>query len=72
MSHSGSTIQWLRGNLEIIEDVSEVEALAAKTDSNDSFYFYPVFAGLFARYAMSILKLLKDIVHLLLEINSRC
>ncbi len=50
VSHSGSTIQWLRDQLQIIDDAAESETLAAKVNSNDGLYFVPAFAGLFAPY----------------------
>jgi glycerol kinase len=50
VSHSGSTIQWLRDQLQIIHTASESETLAAHTTSNDGLYFVPAFAGLFAPY----------------------
>jgi glycerol kinase len=46
VSHSGSTIQWLRDQLKIISKASESETLAS--DHNDGLYFVPAFAGLFA------------------------
>jgi len=46
VSHSGSTVQWLRDQLGIISTASETETLA--TESNDGLYFVPAFAGLFA------------------------
>ncbi|CAJ1934489.1 unnamed protein product [Cylindrotheca closterium] len=46
VSHSGSTIQWLRDQLQIIDDAPESETLA--TEHNDGLYFVPAFAGLFA------------------------
>ncbi len=45
---SGSLIQWLRDNLEIIATAPEVEALAASVDDNGGVYFVPAFSGLFA------------------------
>ena len=45
---SGSLIQWLRDNLEIIATAPEVEALAASVDDNGGMYFVPAFSGLFA------------------------
>lgn len=50
VSHSGSTIQWLRDQLQIISDTAESEVLASKVSSNDGLYFVPAFAGLFAPY----------------------
>ena len=46
VSHSGSTIQWLRDQLQIIPSAPDSEALA--TVQNDGLYFVPAFAGLFA------------------------
>eukprot|EP00934_Nitzschia_sp_Nitz4_P008309 Nitzschia sp. Nitz4//scaffold22_size323478//90513//92450//NITZ4_000515-RA/size323478-augustus-gene-0.229-mRNA-1//-1//CDS//3329542959//8299//frame0 len=48
VSHSGSTIQWLRDQLCIISKAPESETLAEKHESNDGLYFVPAFAGLFA------------------------
>lgn len=50
ISHAGSTIRWLRDQLQIITDASESETLAKQTNSNDGLYFVPAFAGLFAPY----------------------
>lgn len=47
---TGSAIQWLRDQLEIIESASEVEALAASVPDNGGVYFVPAFSGLFAPY----------------------
>ena len=46
VSHSGSAIQWLRDQLQIIKEAPESGALATK--SNDGLYFVTAFAGLFA------------------------
>ena len=48
VSHSGSTIQWLRDKLNLIQSASESESLAMDTESNEGLYFVPAFAGLFA------------------------
>ena len=50
VSHSGSTIQWLRDQLQIIDSAPESEMYAQKVSSNDGLYFVPAFAGLFAPY----------------------
>lgn len=50
VSHSGSVIQWLRDQLQIISSAPESETLAEKVASNDGLYFVPAFAGLFAPY----------------------
>ncbi len=47
---TGSLIQWLRDNLELIESAPEVEELAATVDDNGDCYFVPAFSGLFAPY----------------------
>lgn len=46
VSHSGSTIQWLRDQLRLLNSASECEQLAS--DHNDGLYMVPAFAGLFA------------------------
>lgn len=48
VSHSGSTIQWLRDQLNLIDKAPESEDLAKKHDQNDGLYFVPAFSGLFA------------------------
>lgn len=47
---TGSLIQWLRDNLGMISDASEIEALAASVPDNGGAYFVPAFSGLFAPY----------------------
>ncbi|MDQ1571184.1 MAG: glycerol kinase [Actinomycetota bacterium] len=47
---TGSLVQWLRDNLGLIRDASEVEALAASVDDNGGAYIVPAFSGLFAPY----------------------
>ena len=42
----GAVVQWLRDSLEIIENSSDVEALAASVEDNCGVYFVPAFAGL--------------------------
>ena len=48
VSHSGSTIQWLRDQIGIISNASESETLARTTSSNDGLYMVPAFGGLLA------------------------
>ena len=50
VSHSGSVIQWLRDQLQIIDHASQSEDFASKVETNDGLYFVPAFAGLFAPY----------------------
>ena len=45
---AGATIQWLRDELGLIDDASEVEALARSVDDNGDVYLVPAFSGLFA------------------------
>ena len=47
---TGSLVQWLRDNLGIIRDASEIEALARSVPDNGGAYFVPAFSGLFAPY----------------------
>jgi len=50
---AGALIQWLRDNLGLIEDSSEVEELARQVDNNGGIYFVPAFSGLYAPYWQS-------------------
>ncbi len=43
---TGSSIQWLRDGLKLIEEASETEALAKKLKDNEGVYFVPAFVGL--------------------------
>jgi glycerol kinase len=45
---TGSLVQWLRDNLGIISETSEIEALASSVEDNGDVYFVPAFSGLFA------------------------
>lgn len=47
---TGSLIQWLRDNLNLIKDAQEVEPLANTVDDNGGLFFVPAFSGLFAPY----------------------
>ncbi len=47
---TGSLIQWLRDNLGMISQASEIEPLATSVDDNGDCYFVPAFSGLFAPY----------------------
>jgi len=48
VSHAGSTIQWLRDQLNLIESAQQSETFAETTTHNDGLYFVPAFSGLFA------------------------
>ena len=47
---TGSTIQWLRDGLQIINETSEVEALASSVPDNGGVYLVPAFTGLGSPY----------------------
>ena len=43
---AGAVVQWLRDGLGVIQDASDVEALAQEVDDNNGVYLVPAFAGL--------------------------
>jgi glycerol kinase len=45
---AGALVQWVRDNLGLIENASDIEALAKTVDDNGGAYFVPAFSGLFA------------------------
>ncbi|WP_428103251.1 glycerol kinase GlpK [Candidatus Rariloculus sp.] len=45
---TGALVQWLRDNLGLIENSSDVEVLAREVDDNGDVYFVPAFSGLYA------------------------
>jgi glycerol kinase len=47
---TGALVQWLRDNLGLIRQSSEIEALAKTVGDNGGVYFVPAFSGLFAPY----------------------
>lgn len=47
---AGAAVQWLRDELRIISDSSEVERLAAEVSSTDGVFFIPALTGLGAPY----------------------
>ena len=47
---TGSAVQWLRDQLQIIRSASEIEPLAAEVPDAGGIYFVPAFSGLFAPY----------------------
>lgn len=47
---TGSAVQWLRDQLQIISTAAEIESLAASVPDNGDVYFVPAFSGLFAPY----------------------
>lgn len=47
---TGSAVQWLRDQLEVIRTAADVETLAASVPDTGGVYFVPAFSGLFAPY----------------------
>ncbi|MEM2850014.1 MAG: glycerol kinase GlpK, partial [Candidatus Bathyarchaeia archaeon] len=47
---SGAVIQWLKESLELVDDFSELEALASSVKSSEGVFFVPAFVGLGAPY----------------------
>jgi glycerol kinase len=47
---TGSAIQWLRDQLQIISSAPDIEGLAKSVPDNGGVYFVPAFSGLFAPY----------------------
>lgn len=47
---TGSAIQWLRDELQIITNASEMDSLAGSVSDSAGVYFVPAFSGLFAPY----------------------
>ena len=45
---TGSLIQWLRDNLQLIDSASQIEDVARTVPDNGDCYFVPAFSGLFA------------------------
>jgi len=43
-------VQWIRDNLGLIKNSSEIEALARTVSDNGGIYFVPAFSGLYAPY----------------------
>lgn len=50
VAYSGSVIQWLRDNLDMIKSASETEGISLSVEDNGGVYFVPAFAGLYAPY----------------------
>jgi len=47
---TGALVQWLRDNLGLIQNSSEIENLARSVEDNGGVYFVPAFSGLYAPY----------------------
>ena len=48
VSIAGAAVQWLRDNLNLINESKDVEALALSVKDNGDVYFVPAFSGLFS------------------------
>jgi glycerol kinase len=47
---AGALVQWLRDNLKLIDNSSDIEPLARTVSDNGDVYFVPAFSGLYAPY----------------------
>lgn len=47
---TGALVQWLRDNLNLIEQASDIERLAERVPDNGGVYIVPAFSGLYAPY----------------------
>ena len=48
VSIAGAAVQWLRDNLNLIENSEDIESLAMSVKDNGDVYFVPAFSGLFS------------------------
>ncbi len=53
IAYAGALVQWVRDNLGLIKDATQIEALANTVPDNGDVYFVPAFSGLFAPYWQS-------------------
>ena len=54
---AGSLVQWLRDQLEIISNASEIESLASTVKDNGGITFVPALSGLGAPYWLSLIHI---------------
>lgn len=47
---AGAAVRWLRDNLKIVNESSEIEPLAKSVKDSGGVYFVPAFSGLYAPY----------------------
>jgi glycerol kinase len=47
---TGALVQWMRDNMGLITNSSDIEALASSVTDNGDVYFVPAFSGLYAPY----------------------
>ncbi len=50
ISYAGALVQWVRDNLQLIRQASEIEELASSVEDSAGVYCVPAFSGLFAPY----------------------
>jgi glycerol kinase len=50
IAFTGLIVDWLRNNLGVIKEISEIEELARTVEDNGGVYFVPAFKGLYAPY----------------------
>ncbi len=50
IAYAGALVQWVRDNLGLIKNASDIEALAKTVKDNGDVYCVPAFSGLFAPY----------------------
>jgi len=50
IAYTGSTLEWLKNNLGILENVDESEVIAEEIKTSDGVYIVPAFSGLYAPY----------------------
>jgi glycerol kinase len=50
IAYAGALVQWIRDNLGLIQEASEIELLAETVEDNGDVYCVPAFSGLFAPY----------------------
>eukprot|EP00818_Percolomonas_sp_WS_P002263 CAMPEP_0117437158 /NCGR_PEP_ID=MMETSP0759-20121206/1380_1 /TAXON_ID=63605 /ORGANISM="Percolomonas cosmopolitus, Strain WS" /LENGTH=514 /DNA_ID=CAMNT_0005228783 /DNA_START=484 /DNA_END=2028 /DNA_ORIENTATION=- len=50
VANAGSSIEWIKNNMQLISDVSEIEQLVNSVHDSGDVYFVPAFSGLFAPY----------------------
>ena len=47
---AGAALSWLKDNINLLQNSSEIEPVATQVGSNGDVYFVPAFSGLFAPY----------------------
>lgn len=47
---AGAALSWLKDNINLLQNASEIEPIATQAGSNGDVYFVPAFSGLYAPY----------------------